>query len=198
MLVISVVIQMYVLPACNFLTPLTGTLQGGLEFLTHSTTLSSPFDKYRPSSLPKDLPDVQIMAVDILPTAIPFDASVHFSGKLYPYLESVIEGYRRDSSAHKTAMSEYGKAVDRATIATAGKLVGKHVRLGELVDQWRNVEAGRMAASAPQPMGSRSQDSGVLAKKKVLMLGSGMVAGPAVDKIASRKDVQLMVGECPP
>jgi alpha-aminoadipic semialdehyde synthase len=31
-------------------------------------------------------------------------------------------------------------------------------------------------------------------KKRVLILGSGMVAKPAVDHIASRKDVELVVG----
>lgn len=38
-------------------------------------------------------------------------------------------------------------------------------------------------------------------KKRMLMLGSGMVAGPAVDEIARRADVELLIGKffyCPP
>jgi alpha-aminoadipic semialdehyde synthase len=30
-------------------------------------------------------------------------------------------------------------------------------------------------------------------RKKVLMLGSGMVAGPAVDEICKRRDVEILV-----
>lgn len=32
-------------------------------------------------------------------------------------------------------------------------------------------------------------------KKKVLLLGSGLVAGPAVDVFAARPDVHLIIGE---
>ena len=37
--------------------------------------------------------------------------------------------------------------------------------------------------------------AGVQPKKRVLMLGSGMVAPPAVQELCSRSDVQLVVGQ---
>ncbi|KAJ7596298.1 Saccharopine dehydrogenase-domain-containing protein [Mycena floridula] len=149
--------------------------EGGLEFLTHSTTLSNPFDKYRPASLTPDLPSVQMMAVDILPTSIPWDASQAFSEALWPYLNALIDRYRQNAN-------EYQAALDRATIATKGQLTEKHAWLGGLLND-----------STPLAIEPVQQSRGILKRKRILMLGSGMVAGPAVDKIAGRNDVQLVV-----
>ena len=77
-----------------------------------------------------------------------------------------------------------GKALDRATVAIGGALTEKHQWLQQGVDKWRTEKA-----QAVQPAASTS-----LKKKRVLLLGSGMVAGPAVDHIAQRKDVELVVG----
>lgn len=41
-------------------------------------------------------------------------------------------------------------------------------------------------------------ESGKKNRKKVVVLGSGLVAGPAVRLIASRKDVDLVIGESLP
>ena len=150
-------------------------VQGGLEFLTHTTTLCDPFYTSRPPNIPSHLPGVQMMAVDILPTALPNDASAHFSNVLVPYLESLVAGYEG---------SDHGKlngALDRATVAEEGQLVGKHAWLGEKVEAWR-TSSSRKAQTATR-------------KQRVLMLGSGMVAGPAVSEICKRGDIELIVGK---
>jgi len=149
-------------------------IQGGLEFLTHTTTLCDPFYTSRPVNLPSHLPGVQMMAVDILPTALPIDSSTHFSTVLVPYLETLIAGYTG---------SDQGKlngALARATVAREGRLLGKHTWLGEKVEAWR-ASSGASAQTATR-------------KQRILMLGSGMVAGPTVSEICKRGDVELIIG----
>ncbi|KAJ7212239.1 Saccharopine dehydrogenase-domain-containing protein [Mycena pura] len=166
---------------------------GGLEFLPRSSTLSAPFYKTRPSALPDYLPSVQMMAVDILPASIPLDASNHFSKALYPYLETLIESYQTGGAL--------SPALERGTIAAGGKLADKHKWLWENVEKLR--AAGPETAAVPAATTSTVEvirDDGVvigsmgaLRKKRVLLLGSGMVAGPAVEEIARRGDVQLLI-----
>jgi len=115
------------------------------------------------------------MAVDILPTALPIDASTHFSNVLVPYLGSLIAGYQR---------SDQGKlkgALDRATVAQEGQLLEKHAWLGEKVKAWRTSSSGETQA--------------MTSRKRVLILGSGMVAGPAISEICKRGDIELIVGK---
>ena len=133
-----------------------------------------------------------MMAVDILPTSIPLDASKHFSQALLPYLESLIQTYTNDAS------NVHASALDRATIAVDGKLVGKHVWLNDAVDSWRKNIANDVSKASSGELKDEGEvvigTSVPLRKKKVLMLGSGMVAGPAVEEIAKRGDVQLVIG----
>ncbi len=157
---------------CTNIGDITCDVAGGLEFMNKATTLSSPFFKVQPSD--PSLPGVQIMSVDILPTSIPLDASRHFSNALMPYLESAMDWYSTEASSRPGL----GKALERATVAE------KHRWLQQGVDKWRAEKA-----QGVQPAASTS-----LKKKRVLLLGSGMVAGPAVDHIAQRKDVELVVG----
>jgi alpha-aminoadipic semialdehyde synthase len=116
-----------------------------------------------------------MMAVDILPTALPIDASTHFSNVLMPYLESLIADYKG---------SDRGKlkgALNRATVAREGKLAEKHAWLGEKVEAWR--------------ASSTRKTQTTMRKRRILMLGSGMVAGPAISEICKRNDIELVVGK---
>ncbi|RDB21718.1 Alpha-aminoadipic semialdehyde synthase, mitochondrial [Hypsizygus marmoreus] len=170
-------------------------VEGGLQFLTRATTLSSPFYKIRPPTLPASHPSVQMMSVDILPASLPLDASQHFSKVLLPYLESLIDMYTTGNR------DEYSAALERATIAEKGQLADKHAWLQEAVDKYHsepvvpNASANLEAPSssdvtvAPEKM----EQPGLLRKKRMLLLGSGMVAGPTVDEIAKRGDIQLIV-----
>jgi alpha-aminoadipic semialdehyde synthase len=168
-----------------------------LEFLTRSSTLSSPFYKTRPIGLPAHLPSVQMMAVDILPASIPLDASNHFSDVLLPYVKTLIREYRGEQPED----NEHMRALDRATIAKGGELTVRHRWLAEPVQAWResaDLQPETFSRSRLEtPLGSGFSGTSAfntLPKKKVLMLGSGMVAAPAVDEICKRSEVELLVG----
>ncbi|KAI5891707.1 uncharacterized protein SCHCODRAFT_02629850 [Schizophyllum commune H4-8] len=150
---------------------------GGLEFMTQSTTLSHPTYIEHPAD--PTLPPVTIMSVDILPASLPFDASMHFSTVLYPYLEDIIVRYANGEA-------RFSDAIERAVVAKDGRLTEPHAWLEEAA--FASTEF-----STAQSPSTTTQDHGVLRRKRVLMLGSGMVAGPAVETIASRSDVQLVV-----
>lgn len=143
------------------------------------------------------------MSVDILPASLPLDATQHFSKLFLPYVEGLVDHY-----AHGTRSNNpLNAALQRATIAEKGLLRKKHNWLQGAVDEFY----GEASASAPggvfTPVGVipstgavasssevTKQPAGVLRKKRVLMLGSGMVAGPAVDEFAKRGDIQLLIG----
>ncbi|KAF7291646.1 hypothetical protein HMN09_01255800 [Mycena chlorophos] len=147
--------------------------EGGLEFLTRSSTLSEPFYMTRPDTLPAHLPSVQMMAVDILPASIPYDASQHFSKALAPYLDDLISHYQ--------SRVPLSAELQRATIAAGGVLAEPHQWLWDA-----NVKSFR---SSVPPAAAET----VLPKKKVLLLGSGMVAGPVVETLAARLDIELVI-----
>jgi alpha-aminoadipic semialdehyde synthase len=148
------------------------------------------------------------MSVDILPTSLPLDASTHFSKALFPYLESLVGRYRSRLSEGRSGEreeEEYGLALDKATIAVDGRLVGRHKRLQEAVDKFYAGKVGVLSKKSEhegrgkeetvvEKEGLVGQPEALLRKKKMLMLGSGMVAGPAVEEIAKRADVQLLIG----
>ncbi|KAF7346180.1 Alpha-aminoadipic semialdehyde synthase, mitochondrial [Mycena sanguinolenta] len=158
---------------------------GGLEFMPRSSTLSSPFYKTRPSALPEYLP------------------------KLYPYLERLIEWYWAGAEVPAgAAPTPLDSALEDATIAVAGQLKERHRWLQDNVDKFRaEARTAHAAASTTLQLPTESAEvkvsasedgvvvtpMGVLRKKKVLLLGSGMVAGPAVEEIARREDVQLLI-----
>ena len=83
---------------------------------------------------------------------------------------------------------EMEEALERATIASGGQLREGFRWLGEEggpLSTWRaeNAKKERMGKG-----GERDR------RKRVLVLGSGMVAGPAVGEIAGRGDVDVVVG----
>ncbi|KIY47717.1 hypothetical protein FISHEDRAFT_44841 [Fistulina hepatica ATCC 64428] len=161
-------------------------IEGGLQFLHSPSTLSDPFYRTRPASLPAHLPDVQIMAIDILPTALPLDASRHFSSVLMPYVERLVNMYPDECLIG----DDYAVALDRATIASGGRLREPYRWLQTAVDAFEGEPPRPSSqsgiAAAPSKLGSSQ-------KKHILMLGSGMVAGPAVVEIAKRSDIQLVI-----
>lgn len=116
------------------------------------------------------------MSVDILPSEIPKDSSIHFSDKFLPFLRTLIrkEKQERLSEEDKVNLG----VLERGTIVEKGKLTAKH--------QWLEAQLNDLNSGAEIGMRER--------KKRVLMLGSGMVAKPAVDHICTRSDIELVVG----
>lgn len=199
-------------------------ISGGIEFVNRSCTIDDPFfytdasgnevvdTKTAMPGTPAST-GVQVMSIDILPSELPLDASKHFSGALAPYLGALIRSYQgRTSEEDREAL----EALDRATIARIGKLRPKHEWLGDLVathggaaaesmggddkpDLDLGVDMGGLDTSdgATQHLSSSGDDlatTGTQRRKRVLLLGSGMVAKPAVDEIMKRTNVDLVVG----
>ena len=170
--------------------------------MTKATTLSQPFYKIRPPTLSSQLPSVQIMSADILPTSIPLDASKYFSSALEPSLKNLIY-----DTMTPTPNGTLPPDLERATIASNGVLAEKHQWLQPSVDDFRNsrqkeetppeeLSDSQDAEGEIPPMTTARSATGYARKKRILLLGSGMVAAPAVDFIAQRTDVELLVGMC--
>ncbi|KAI0001339.1 Saccharopine dehydrogenase-domain-containing protein [Russula compacta] len=157
---------------------------GGLEFVSRATTIDSP--SY-------DVNGVTVVAVDILPASLPRDASIHFSEKLLRYVRSVVNDYK----GIKGEDAEASDSLKRATIASEGRLQQRHEWLAEKVETWRAPqESWILSKGTPSDVGFENDGRmrrTVERKRRVLVLGSGMVAGPAVDELAARPDVELIV-----
>jgi alpha-aminoadipic semialdehyde synthase len=80
-------------------------------------------------------------------------------------------------------------------------ITAEHSWLAPRVEGWRNTQASSstlsssLSASSQKPSSLSPTATLRERKKKVLLLGSGLVAGPAVDVFVARGDVELVVGE---
>jgi alpha-aminoadipic semialdehyde synthase len=113
-----------------------------------------------------------MMAVDILPAAIPIDASRHFSDALLPYLTTLIEehSYGRSNSESlsssvpapaknregKGEISVHSSALRKATVAIGGELTKDHKWLQELVEP--HVRLKQILAAAKEEEGNGDND----------------------------------------
>ncbi|KAJ1303925.1 hypothetical protein OPQ81_008336 [Rhizoctonia solani] len=169
--------------------------EGGLEFVTHPTTICSPI--YQHPLGP------HLMTVEILPAELPRDASKHFSKALKPYLKGLVRAHERGGtlSLGEQAGEEeqrVSRTLDRATIAENGTLRPQHAWLMERVfAHWAqkgstqpNSETSGVSSTN---LGINKTAQPVKPKKRVLLLGSGMVAKPAVDVFLGREDIRLVV-----
>ncbi|TBU54781.1 Saccharopine dehydrogenase-domain-containing protein [Dichomitus squalens] len=167
-------------------------VNGGLEFLSQYTTLCSPTVVARPPTLPAHLPSVTMMAVDILPTALPLEASQHFSGKFLPYLRSIISSYTsKEAASEEERLTR--EALERATVASGGELRTGWEWLRTPLGAWKESVVSAQSGEVSGKGKEREAASGSQPKKTVLMLGSGMVAPPAVQELCGRSDVQVIV-----
>jgi alpha-aminoadipic semialdehyde synthase len=103
------------------------------------------------------------------------DASSHFSSSLLPYVARALT----DADGKAPKNDEIEATLKRARIVEDGRLVAKHDWLAKKVTNWRGS--------------NKLSESGVPLPKKILLLGSGLVAGPAVDVFLKRPDVRLVI-----
>lgn len=91
---------------------------------------------------------------------------------------------------------EVDKSLERAKIVNEGVITSEHSWLAPRVEGWRNTQAGS-SRSAPITDTARAVKSSIMKdkRKKVLLLGSGLVAGPTVDVFVSRGDIELVIGK---
>lgn len=129
---------------------LTGS-QGALEFVKGATTIDDPVVQLDPrTGQVHDGPgSVSVSAIEILPSEIPLDSSIHFSASALPYIESLLD----DPRSTRKGSGARAIALRRATIVEGGTLMGEHQKLYELLEREAKLEK----------------------KKRVVLLGSGYV-----------------------
>ncbi|CAE6438833.1 unnamed protein product [Rhizoctonia solani] len=188
--------------------------EGGLEFVTHPTTICAPI--YQHPLGP------HLMTVEILPAELPRDASKHFSKALKPYLKGLVRAHERGGTLAVDASKiedEILATLDRATIAENGVLRPQHGWLMDRVNaHWTQEKSiiqpevvsasGKSSSTSSSgvtlsPVGSEMcgvtssakarPSQSIKPNKRVLLLGSGMVAKPAVDVFLGREDIRLVV-----
>jgi alpha-aminoadipic semialdehyde synthase len=91
---------------------------------------------------------------------------------------------------------EIDETLERAKIVNEGVITSEHSWLAPRVEGWRNTQAGSSRPTSPSTNVAGAVKSSIMKdkRKKVLLLGSGLVAGPAVDVFVSRGDVELVIG----
>ncbi|KAI8872471.1 hypothetical protein GQ42DRAFT_174340 [Ramicandelaber brevisporus] len=148
---------------------------GSLEFMDHASTMDKPFF-YMDAINGKQHLDVegkgvQIMSIDNLPTELPLESSQHFSSSLRPFIKEIVN----NNFDHTV--------VRRAIITENGKLKPQHEHLTELLaSHKKGADAAATAASSTVSTG-----------KRVLLLGSGMVARPLVEYLLRRPEVNITI-----
>lgn len=85
---------------------------------------------------------------------------------------------------------EIAETIQRATIVNNGKLQSPHEWLLPSVERWR-AQKSDSSVSSPGSVEPKELPK----KKRVLLLGSGLVAGPAVEVFSARKDILLGIGQ---
>ncbi|RCI02392.1 hypothetical protein CU098_010347 [Rhizopus stolonifer] len=148
-------------------------IRGAFECLSHSTNVDNGFfyydainDKEHDNA---EGEGIQIMGIDILPAELPVESSEHFSQALYPFIKEMVHNSSNPPLDHLSPL------LRNAVIADKGNLTSPHQSLKELL-----------------PSSSKITKNGS-DKKTVLLLGSGMVAGPLVEHLAKRNNVNIVV-----
>ncbi|CAO3676791.1 unnamed protein product [Umbelopsis vinacea] len=153
------------------LTDIVADVKGAFECFSHATPVDDPFYYYDAIKdvVHKDVekPGYQILGVDILPAELPLESSQHFSNVLSPYVKELVQ--KNNAEAATT--------LKNAVIADKGSLAQKHEGLYKILG---------MASTAGSP-------SGVKPQKKVLLLGSGLVAKPLVERLLKRDDIHMKI-----
>ncbi|GAA6007492.1 hypothetical protein JCM11491_004182 [Sporobolomyces phaffii] len=143
---------------------------GALEFITSATTLDDPIIQFdaATNTFHRDPArrGTQISSVEILPSALPRDATDKFSSSVLPYVRQLL-----DPNSSR-ASRELAAALERATLAKGGKLEKQHEWLYGLLE-----EQGQQKTT----------------RKRAVVLGAGLVAGPAVRTLAAQGNLDVIV-----
>ncbi|KAF8953537.1 hypothetical protein BGZ52_008945 [Haplosporangium bisporale] len=157
-------------------------INGSFEFMSHATSIEDPFFYvdaiHGKEHKNTEAPGVQIMSVDILPSELPMESSQHFSDSLYPFIKELI----RDNNSHPVLAG--------ATIAADGHLTAAHQNLTKIL---HDTNAKEKLAKLKATLGSGTSSLSTPKQKKVLLCGSGFVAGPLVDYLLRDPNVSLTI-----
>ncbi|KAF9949515.1 hypothetical protein BGZ65_007263, partial [Modicella reniformis] len=171
-------------PDCKFrmmsIADISCDINGSFEFMSHATAIEDPFfyvdgitgREHKDT----EAPGVQIMSVDILPSELPLESSQHFSDSLYPFIKELI----RDNNDHPVLAG--------ATIAENGSLKPAHEGLAKnLKDTHAKERLARIKSATTVDVGKTTK------AKRVLLCGSGFVAGPLVDYLLRDPNVHITI-----
>ncbi|KAF9369461.1 hypothetical protein CPC16_004497, partial [Podila verticillata] len=157
-------------------------INGSFEFMSHATSIEDPFFYvdaiHGKEHKNTEAPGVQIMSVDILPSELPMESSQHFSDSLYPFIKELI----RDNNSHPVLAG--------ATIAADGHLTAAHQNLTKIL---HDTNAKEKLAKLKATLGSGTSSLSTPKQKKVLLCGSGFVAGPLVDYLLRDPNISLTI-----
>ncbi|XP_071082800.1 alpha-aminoadipic semialdehyde synthase, mitochondrial-like [Haliotis cracherodii] len=156
---------------------------GSIEFMKECTTIDSPFCLYdaeqnmETESFAGD--GVLICSIDNMPAQIPREATDFFGSLLLPYVKDMLK------SEAKHSFEEYdcSPVVRNAVIASNGSLAPNY----EYIDVLRQKAKDKRRASHK----AQRTSSGI--EKRVLLLGAGYVAGPAVDYLLRDSSTHVTV-----
>ncbi|KAG0000524.1 hypothetical protein BGZ79_005829, partial [Entomortierella chlamydospora] len=159
-------------------------INGSFEFMSHATSIEDPFF-YVDAINGRDhkdteAPGVQIMSVDILPSELPLESSQHFSNALYPFVKELIRG----NNDHPVLAG--------ATVAEGGSLKPTHEGLNKVL---KETNAKENLAKLKASLGATGKTSfgSSIKPKKVLLCGSGFVAGPLVNYLLRDPNVSITI-----
>lgn len=151
---------------------------GSIEFMNECTTIDTPFCLYD-ADRNKDTksfkgPGVLVCSIDNMPTQLPTEATDYFGELLYPYALDILK-----SDAFKPLEEhQFLPEVEGAIIASNGELTKNFEYINELREQ--NIR-------------SKHKSDGASYKKRVLVLGAGMVSAPCVEYLSRDNDVSMKV-----
>lgn len=150
---------------------------GSIEFMKECTTIDKPFCLYdaelnvERESFKGD--GVLICSIDNMPAQMPREATEYFGSLLLPYVPEILK------SDATSAFEDYdaNPTVKNAVIASNGKLTPNFEYISTL--RLKSLSAKKSKV--------------VPGQKKVLVLGAGYVAGPAVEYLSRDNNVQVSV-----
>ncbi|CAB3223756.1 unnamed protein product [Arctia plantaginis] len=151
---------------------------GSIEFMNECTTIDTPFCLYD-ADRNKDTksfkgPGVLVCSIDNMPTQLPRESTDFFGDLLLPYAEDIIK-----SDATKPLEDhDFSPVVQGAIITSNGKLTPAFEYINEL----------RMANTR-----SRHKVEGNAQQTPIVILGSGLVAGPVVEYLARDKNIAVTI-----
>ena len=150
---------------------------GSIQFMDECTSIDAPFQLYdadqHHSTGSFAGPGVLVCSIDNMPTQIPREATDFFGSLLFPYVGDLLKS---DATKPFTELKT-SPVVHRAVIASNGELTPDYKYIADL----RNAK--------------RQQAAGTSEKKgrKVLILGAGFVAAPAVEYLARDPTIRITV-----
>ncbi|CAO1402727.1 unnamed protein product [Diamesa hyperborea] len=152
---------------------------GSIEFMNECTTIDTPFCLYDADSN-KDTKSfkgtgVLVCSIDNMPTQLPTESTDYFGDLLYPYALDILSSDARKSMDEHKFLPE----VEGAIIASNGKLTPNFEYINELREQ-NNRSKHKSEGSA-------------VGKKRILILGAGMVSAPLVEYLSRDKDISMKV-----